>query len=82
MDDLAVGAALRQRVEVGARLAVVREGAIKMGGIRLLVDERQKRFECVTYGPDEPMSMGQRLPNAAAWISIWAMRACSGKNWR
>jgi len=43
MDDLAVGPAFRQRVEVDAGPSVVGERIIEMLAIALLDDERQER---------------------------------------
>ena len=42
MDDLAVGSAFRQGIEVGARLAIVGERLVEMLGIGLLGDERKQ----------------------------------------
>jgi hypothetical protein len=53
MDNLTVGAALRQRVEIGARPAVIGKGTIEMGSVRLLVDERKQRYQSITHGSYE-----------------------------
>ena len=53
MDDLVVGTAFGQRIQIGPSLLVVGQGPVEMSCVRLVVQKRQQSGNRVLHRPDQ-----------------------------